>query len=272
VPGGGGDGGGAVPGGGGDGGGAVVTAGGDAGWHSRVVTAWWQQGFTAGADPEYAEQLLPLAAHHLDGGGRVLDVGCGEGQVSRRAASAPGVTGVTGIDVSWLQLAAAASRGGGVTLGRADASALPFPPGAFDTVVACLVFEHLAGGEDAVAEVARVLRPGGRFLFFLNHPLLQTPGSGWVDDDILGEQYWRIGPYLTSDRSMEEVDAGVWIPYVHRPLSVYVNALAAGGLVVTRMEEPAPPPGFLARAGEYPEAETIPRLLFMRAEKLLAAG
>ena len=33
----------------------------------------------------------------------------------------------------------------------------------------------------ALAEVGRVLRPGGTFLLFLNHPLLQAPGSGWVD-------------------------------------------------------------------------------------------
>lgn len=240
----------------------------DAGWDSALVTAWWQEGLTEGADPEYAEQLLPLAAEHLAGGGRVLDVGCGEGQISRLAASLPGVTAVTGVDRSTLQLAAAASRGGGVRLARSEAAALPFPRCCFDTVVACLVFEHIAEGGSAIAEVGRVLRPGGRFVFFLNHPLLQTPGSGWVDDDILGEQYWRIGPYLTSDNSLEEVDAGVWIPYVHRPLSFYINAMAGAGLVVTRMEEPPPPPGFLARAGEYPEAATIPRLLFLRAEKL----
>lgn len=55
---------------------------------------------------------------------------------------------------------------------------------------------------------------------------------------------------------------------MHRPLSRYVNAMAQNGLLVTRMEEPAPPPGFLARAEEYRDADTIPRLLFMRAEKL----
>jgi SAM-dependent methyltransferase len=123
--------------------------------------------------------------------------------------------------------------------------------------------------DSAIAEVGRVLAPGGRFLFFLNHPLLQAQGSGWIDDTILEEQYWRIGPYLTEDRSLEEVDKDVWIPFIHRPLSRYVNALLDAGLYLTRMEEPAPPPGFLARAAEYLEAATIPRLLFLRSEKLL---
>ena len=114
-----------------------------------------------------------------------------------------------------------------------------------------------------------MLRPGGRFVFFLNHPLLQTPNSGWIDDQILDppEQYWRIGPYLVEDETIEEVEKGVFIPFIHRPLSRYVNALAADGLVLGHMEEPAPPPGFLARAEEYAEAATIPRLLLLVAER-----
>ena len=59
----------------------------------------------------------------------------------------------------------------------------------------------------------------------------------------------------------------MFIPFIHRPLSRYVNALSAHGLLVTCMEEPAPPPGFLARAHEYRNAAAIPRLLFLRAER-----
>ena len=121
--------------------------------------------------------------------------------------------------------------------------------------------------KSAIAEIARVVEPGGRFLLFLNHPLLQAPGSGWIDDHILDEQYWRIGPYLVEDHSMEEVAPGVVLPFIHRPLSAYVNALAEHGLVIERMEEPAPPPGFIVRAPEYASAATIPRLLYIRARR-----
>ena len=228
---------------------------------------WWQQGFTAGADPEYTEQILPLAAEHLAGAREVLDVGCGEGQVARLAA-AGGAARVVGVDPTWAQLVLARERGGGVGYARSDAAALPFPAEAFDAVVACLVFEHIDTVDEALAEVGRVLRPGGVFLFFLNHPLLQTPGSGWIDDRILDEQYWRIGPYLIEDRSLEEVEKDVRIPFVHRPLSRYVNAMASNGLLVERMEEPPPAPGFMARADEYKQAATIPRLLFLLARKL----
>jgi SAM-dependent methyltransferase len=235
--------------------------------HWERHAGWWQEGFTAGADPEYEEQIIPLAEAWLAGAGHVLDVGCGEGQVAR-LASRLGARAV-GVDPTSAQLAVAAERAGGPTYARAVAGALPFAGGTFDAVVACLVFEHIRDVDDAIAEVARVLVPNGRFAFFLNHPLLQTPSSGWIDDQILDppEQYWRIGPYLVEDETLEEVEKGVFIPFIHRPLSRYVNAMVANGLTIVRMDEPAPPPGFLALAAEYQAAATIPRLLLLVAEK-----
>jgi hypothetical protein len=106
-------------------------------------------------------------------------------------------------------------------------------------------------------------------VFFLNHPLLQTPNSGWIDDQVLDppEQYWRIGPYLIEDETMEEVERGVFLPFHHRPLSRYVNAITQAGLTIVHMLEPAPPPGFLARAAEYEAAASIPRLLLLVSVK-----
>jgi SAM-dependent methyltransferase len=227
---------------------------------------WWQEQFTEGADPEYEEQILPLAAQHLAGARRVLDVGTGEGQVARRAVR-EGAEFVVGLDPTVNQLRVARERAGGPHYVRGGADRLPFSDAHFDAVVVCLVFEHLVDHVTALAEIARVLVPGGRFLFFLNHPLLQSPNSGWVIDHILEEEYWRVGPYLPVDVTMEQLDNNVVLPFVHRPLSHYVNAMADHGLLLERMEEPAPPEGFLAKAPEYREAATIPRLLMLRATK-----
>ena len=229
---------------------------------------WWIDGFTDGVDPEYEEQILPLAARELAGATRVLDVGCGDGQVSRMAARLG--ADVIGIDPTWNCVSVAGERG--TTVARAGAAALPFADASFDAVVACLVFEHIRDVDDAIAEVARVLQPGGRFCFFLNHPLLQTPNSGWIDDQFLDppEQYWRIGEYLFENETIEEVEKNVFIPFIHRPLSRYVNALSTNGLLLEWMEEPAPPSGFLAKAEEYEAASTIPRLLYLRTRKVSA--
>ena len=68
--------------------------------------------------------------------------------------------------------------------------------------------------------------------------------------------------------NIEEVEPGVRVRFVHRPLGRYLNALASCGLLLEYMHEPAPPGGFLARCDEYALASTIPRLLGLRLRKL----
>ncbi len=228
---------------------------------------WWIDGFTNGVDPEYEEQIIPLALEELAGRHIVLDVGCGDGQIARALAKQG--SSVLGIDPTQLHIDIANERAGGPTYMLGSATKLPVADASQDAVVACLVFEHIDEVDAAIAEVARVLKPGGQFSFFLNHPLLQTPGSGWIDDFILDppEQYWRIGAYLVETETVEEVEKDVFIRFIHRPLSRYVNALLANGLSLERMLEPAPPQGFLDRAPEYALAHTVPRLLYMRSVK-----
>lgn len=228
---------------------------------------WWIDGFTGGVDPEYEEQIIPLACEELAGFQKILDVGCGDGQIARALATQG--SDVLGIDPTELHIAIARERAGGPRYELGSALKLPVDDASQDAVVACLVFEHIDEVDKALAEVSRVLKPGGQFSFFLNHPLLQTPGSGWIDDHIIDppEQYWRIGPYLVETESIEEVEKDVFIRFLHRPLSRYINSLIANGLSIERMLEPSPPMGFLERAPEYALAHTVPRLLYLRSVK-----
>lgn len=105
-------------------------------------------------------------------GSRVLDVGCGQGrhafEAHRRGAA------VVALDRSPSEVAAAAGMLGAMRLAGeaaagalgtgvcADALALPFPDGSFDVVMAAEVLEHVPDDRAAMAELARVLRPGGR--------------------------------------------------------------------------------------------------------------
>ncbi len=111
----------------------------DALWERHA--GWWQREFTAGADAEYEEQILPLIECHTRGARRVLDIGCGEGQVSRRIASHG--TDVVGLDPTSSQIRVAHDRGGPAQFLRARAEHLPVGDAAFDTVVLCLALEHL---------------------------------------------------------------------------------------------------------------------------------
>jgi SAM-dependent methyltransferase len=105
-----------------------------------------------------AEALLDLA--RVRAGSSVLDVATGPGYVAGRAASR-GAT-VVGVDFSEEMLALAASLHPGVRFQQADAGALPFADGAFDAVVAAFLMPHVSDLPAVCAELARVVRPGGR--------------------------------------------------------------------------------------------------------------
>lgn len=226
---------------------------------------WWAANYSQGADVEYEDQILPLLAGELAGSDRVLDIGCGEGQVARLASNLG--ARVVGLDASWNMVATARRRAGGPGFGRATATALPVAPRTFDAAVLCLVLEHVDELEAVATEAARVLRPGGRLCCVLNHPLTQTPGSGPIDDHTVEppERYWRVGAYLVEQAGDEHVERGVFVRFHHRPLSRYVNAFADVGLYVQRMVEPRPPERAGGTAGVAdPFIADVPRLIYMR--------
>lgn len=229
---------------------------------------WWQSGFTEDVDVEYREQIMPLALDLMTGCRRVLDVGTGEGQIARRLLER-GADLVLGVDFAFNQLAVAVDRGGGPLFVQADAQALPVREATFDGVLSCLMVDHVPDLTRFVADLAGVIEVGGRLVVMTNHPLLQTPGSGWIDDQILDppEQYWRVGPYLEEGPEIAEVEPGVFITFFHRTLSTYLNCLIEGGFDLRRMIEPPPPAGFLNEAPEYREAGNIPRLLTLVLER-----
>jgi len=150
---------------------------GDSLWERHA--AWWQQGFTEGADPEYEEQVLPLVEEHLRGARRVLDVGCGEGHIARRIALLG--TDVLGLDPTPSQIRAAHDRGGSARFARSRAEQLPCADRTFDAVVICLALEHVDPFEPALREVARVLAPGEGSSWFWSTRSSRRPGAaGWT--------------------------------------------------------------------------------------------
>jgi SAM-dependent methyltransferase len=240
-------------------------------WDS--LASWWLETFSNGADIEYELQILPMAASEMSGARRVLDVGTGEGQLARRLArTEPRPEVVIGIDPAASQARNAARQAGGPLYLRARGERLSFRDAGFDGVVCCLVIEHADDGDLFLEELARVLAPGGRLLLIVNHPALQGPGSGFVDDQILGEHYWRVGPYLSEQSVVEEVDPGVPIRFSHRPISRYVNPLCRAGLVLTFMGEPSPPLQFLTDSTDLDLEIAMPRLLLLRFERPLSGG
>jgi ubiquinone/menaquinone biosynthesis C-methylase UbiE len=99
----------------------------------------------------------------LADGDRVLDVGCGTGSLSFALTEAADVATVTGIDQADVYVAFARSRSSDPRFNfqQADACALPFPDASFDRAFSMLVLQFIPDADRAVAEMCRVVRPGG---------------------------------------------------------------------------------------------------------------
>jgi SAM-dependent methyltransferase len=125
---------------------------------------------TRGADPQQqALRAAFLADVKIPPGASVLDVGCGTGVLTRRLAALPGVAAVVGVDPAPSLLARARELTGHLTslsFREGDARALPFPDATFDVVVFDSTLSHVPGPEEALAEVWRVMPPGGWLAVF----------------------------------------------------------------------------------------------------------
>ena len=168
-------------------------------------------------------------AECLAGARRVLDIGAGEGQIARLArARRRGIRRRRRPDAR-ADRGRAKQRGGGpVYLARYGRSAVVPRRRRSTPSIACLVFEHITGYEAAIAEVARVLR-AGRSLRLPAEPPVAASAEQRLGDRRRSSTSSTGGSGRTSspDLTMEELAPGVVLPFVHRPLSHYVNAMAA---------------------------------------------
>ncbi|MFH8346463.1 methyltransferase domain-containing protein [Streptomyces sp. NPDC018045] len=138
-----------------------------------------------------------VAAMELCAGDRVLDAGCGTGRALPALRAAVGAGGtVLGADLTPEMLAAAvrAGRGRLASLVLADVQRLPLPDAALDAVFAAALLSHLADPGAGLAELARVVRPGGRLALF--HPvgraaLAARKGRRIAPDDVRAEPSLR---------------------------------------------------------------------------------
>ncbi len=157
-----------------------------------------------------------------------VDVGCGEGRVTRELRGRG--HRVVGVDVSpsLVRLAQEADPAGEYRLG--DAARLPLAAGEADLVVAFMSLHDIEDGEGAVREAARVLAPRGRMCFAIVHPVASA--GHFADDD----QFVISASYL--DLREQRFPLGTAdVPSFHRPLAWYFEALERAGFLVDVVRE-----------------------------------
>ncbi|WP_435875383.1 class I SAM-dependent methyltransferase [Nonomuraea dietziae] len=167
-------------------------------------------------------------------GRRILDVGCGAGPLLAALREKGAI--VTGVDPSVKMLDLARQRlGEGAALHQAGlgGAPLPFPDGAFDDAIVCLVLHYLEDWKAPLADLRRVLAPGGRLIVAVNHPLvykLLYPDAGYFAIREYSEDYTFSGQSAV-------------LTYWHRPLHAMTDAFTAAGFRIAVISEPRPAPG-----------------------------
>ncbi|MUL42461.1 class I SAM-dependent methyltransferase [Streptomonospora sp. PA3] len=187
-----------------------------------------------GLDEADAQLLGPVEELR---GARVLEVGCGAAQCSRWLRS-QGAERVVGIDVSGRQLQHARRidehTGVRVPTAQADVQRLPFAAAAFDLVCSAYGGLPFVPADAALAEAARVLRPGGRLVFSVSHPVR------WCFPDDPGPRGLTVQESYFDRRTHVEEDAAGRAVYVehHHTLGDWVRAITGAGLVLRDLVEP----------------------------------
>ena len=174
----------------------------------------------------------------------VLEIGSGAGQCAR-SLSVRGARTSVGLDLSMRQLQHSHriddAIGVRVPVVCGTATDLPFADGSFDiafSAFGALQFVEQLGR--TIDEVARVLRPGGRFAFSITHPIRWTmPDDPTREGLVVTSSYWDRTPYVEEEETTGEAR------YVehHRTLGDWVGLLAGAGFTITRLEEPQWPEG-----------------------------
>jgi ubiquinone/menaquinone biosynthesis C-methylase UbiE len=223
---------------------------------ARANRSWWddnaaeyydEHGATLGdADLLWCPEGLREADAGLLGdvrGRDVLEVGCGAAQGARWLVAQGAV--VTAFDVSGGQLAQARAldERTGTAVRRvvqADAQQLPFLDASFDVVMSAFGgIPFVADSAGTMREVARVLRPGGRFVFSATHPVRwvfpDDPGPGGLT---VQQSYFDRSPYVETD----EDGVATYVEH-HRTLGDRVRELVRAGLVLDDLVEPEWPEG-----------------------------
>jgi 2-polyprenyl-3-methyl-5-hydroxy-6-metoxy-1,4-benzoquinol methylase len=215
---------------------------------------------------EHADLLALLPAVE---GRRVLDLGCGAGQLAHHLAT-HGAADVVGVDVSERMLALARAQWAHprVTYQRDAVEAVRFPPARFDVVVSSLVLHYVDDYRGVVARIAQWLTPGGVLVYSTEHPIYtaRLPGDGWVVDDAGRRVRWGLDRYA-DEGPRDETWFVAGVRKVHRTLATLINGLVEAGLVVERVVEPVPDAQWLQRHPLMADERRRPMFLLARARK-----
>ncbi|RPD42162.1 class I SAM-dependent methyltransferase [Chitinophaga barathri] len=217
----------------------------------------------AGEWPVFSAMLPPLA------GKTVLDLGCGYGWHCRYARE-QGAKHVTGVDISakMIELATSSTSDPAIEYLRMAVEDISFEPGSFDVVISSLTLHYIQNLGAVTGKVFQCLRPGGSFVFSVEHPIFTSrPEQDWHYGPNGERLHWPLDHYQSEGlRHTHFLDSDDVIKY-HRTVSTYINTLTDAGFRIKKLAEPGPAPEVLARYPEMKDENRRPIFLLAAADK-----
>jgi ubiquinone/menaquinone biosynthesis C-methylase UbiE len=178
--------------------------------------------------------------------GRFLDIGCGEGRFVRMLQER-GMEGA-GLDITPELIVQAKAKDPGGTYYVGSGEKLDFADGIFDLAISYLALIDIADYRAAIAEMARIIKPGGHILV-ANLTSHFTAGK-WRRDMLGQAKDFAIDNYA-EERSTREQWQGIDIINHHRPLSLYMQCFLDHGLLLEFFDEPLPKDDGTEKARRY---------------------
>lgn len=222
-----------------------------------------QKGLEGAGEWHVLKKMLPEFV-----GKKVLDLGCGYGWHCRYAIE-NGAQSAIGIDISekMLQKAREINQLDNIKYEQSALEDVAFNDETFDVVISSLTFHYIQAYDALIRNVYNWLKPNGRFVFSVEHPVFTAEGSqDWVYDKEGNKLYWAVDHYFVEGQRNTSF-LGERVVKYHRTLSTYLNELIKQGFKIIEVNEPLPSEEMLKSIPEMKDELRRPMMLLISVEK-----
>lgn len=198
----------------------------------------------------------------------VLDLGCGFGWHCRYASEQQAKS-VIGVDISekMLQQAVEMTNDSTISYVKMPIEEMDFSESQFDVVISSLAIHYIKSFETVCKKVYDCLKPGGSFVFSVEHPIFTSRNEqDWYYDDRGNRLHWAVDNYQQEGLRETSFLTENVIKY-HRTLSTYINDLIIAGFNITAVKEPTPSDKMLKSIPEMKDELRRPMFLIISAVK-----